>query len=415
MDITNKRFCIIGLGISGYETAVFLNKHKASVFVTEQKISKDIEKFAVKLRRQKIECEIGGHNFYKMREADIIVVSPGVPPRSQIIEALKREKKKMISEIELASWFYKGTMIGVTGTNGKTTVTTLIAEALKNDGRNAKACGNIGNPFISIVDKMAENSYAVIELSSFQLYYSQRLRLHIGIVLNVAPDHFDWHTGMDEYVRSKCKIFRSQTAKDVAVINHRERNDIERYIKNVRSRKVYFNKGNVFIDPNFDCMSTVANVLGVKEAAIKRTVKGFKGIEHRMEFAGKRHNVTFINDSKSTSPHSLEWALKRCKDKVVLICGGKNKGVSFEPLRESVTKKVKALVAMGECQQEIEQALGSCVPTARVNSLKEAIITALKYAQSGDTILFSPACASFDMFKNYKDRGKKFKGLVARV
>jgi UDP-N-acetylmuramoylalanine--D-glutamate ligase len=415
MQITDKKVCVLGLGITGFEAARFLHRHKAQVFVSEQNMSKDIESYAVRLQRAGIACEIGGHNFSRIKSSDLIVISPGINPRTPLIVALKKIRKKIISEIELAAAFFKGTMIGITGTNGKTTVTTLTELVLKNAGREAQACGNIGNPFIAVVDKLKKDSYAVVELSSFQLYYSRRLRPQIGVVLNIAPDHFDWHTGMPEYARSKCKIFRYQTKSDIAVINYRERSAVEQYIKGIRSKKVYFNADEKVKNANFDCVKNVALALGVPRRVIDKTLREFKGIEHRLEFVARKKNITYINDSKATSPHSLEWALSKFDKKVVLICGGKNKGVSFRPLRESVQKNVKAMIVIGEAQNEIVAALADCVPTERAGTLKEALLQAKGKAAPGETVLFSPACASFDMFKNYEDRGRKFKELVKRV
>ncbi len=415
MEIAHKKVCVLGLGITGFETARFLHRHKAKVFVSEHNMNPAIEQYAVRLRRLGIACEIGGHNFTLIKDADLIIVSPGINPRTPLIQALKRRKKVMISEIELAAAFFKGTMVGITGTNGKTTVTTLTALVLKNAGREVQACGNIGKPFVAIVDKMKKGSYAVVELSSFQLYYSRRLRVQVGVVLNVAPDHFDWHTGMAEYTRSKCKLYRYQTKDDIAVINYRERAAIEPYLKGIKAQKVYFNVDRSVKNANFDCVKQIGRALGVPQRVIDKTFREFKGIEHRLEFIATKEKITYINDSKSTSPHSLEWALNKFDKKLVLICGGKNKGVSFRPLRDKVKEKVKALIVIGEAQEEIVKALGDCAPTVRAKTLKEALAKATAEAAAGDTVLLSPACASFDMFKNYEDRGRKFKELVRRV
>ncbi|MFC1809181.1 Mur ligase family protein [Candidatus Omnitrophota bacterium] len=416
MNILGKKFCVLGLGITGYETAKFLNKHGFSVFVSEQSINPNIEQFALKLKSKGVSCELGGHRFSRIKNADIIVISPGISPRTPLVRNLQELKKKIISEVELASWFCKGKIIGITGTNGKTTVTTLLGRVIQKAGYKGKTCGNIGKPFISIVDTLDAHSYAIVELSSFQLYYSQRFRSHIGVVLNIAPDHFDWHTGMPEYARSKCKLFRNQKPIDYAVINYHDRELIEKYTGNIRSQTIYFSRNVKMVDnPNYDCIKKVASLIKIPARIVNKTLCDFKGLEHRMEIAGIKGGVSYVNDSKSTSPHSLAWALRLCKKKVILICGGKNKGVSFVPLQANVKKKVKALIAMGEAQEEIEQAFASCVSTTRTQSLKEALLAAKSKAQQGDVVLFSPACASFDMFKNYKERGKKFKELVARV
>lgn len=412
MIINHKKFAVLGLGKSGYETALFLSKHGAQVFVSEKGTGVQAVEYADSLRQQGIAVELGKHSSAKIAKTDIVVVSPGIAPFSDIIVYLKKRHVRLMSEIELAASVCKGRIIAITGTNGKTTVTTRIAEVLRAGGYNALTCGNIGTPFISVAEDIDAAGFAVLEVSSFQLYYSRHIRPWIAIFLNLAPDHLNWHEDMNDYGRSKARLFRAQKASDFAIIGDTCK---ELEISGGASRRYFKSTKTATYNPNEKCVGMVARIVGVSKRVIDQSRNAFQGIEHRMEFVMKKKDVVYVNDSKSTSPHSLEWALRSVSGRVVLICGGQNKGVSFEPLRAIVAKKVAHVIVIGEATDEIVAAFEGYVSLEKQKTLKGAVAAATRNAQSGDMVLFSPACASFDMFKNYKHRGKRFKACVKHV
>ena len=411
--IKEKKITVLGLGKTGYQTALFLRQKGARVFVSEGKVSEKAEAFSRELQAQGIEVELGKHSISRIRESDWIVVSPGISHQLPLMQELTEVREKWISEITLASWFCRGKIIAITGTNGKTTVTTLMERLLQKAGFFATKCGNIGTPFIEEVSKIPEDGFAVVELSSFQLYYSEGFSPFLAIVLNLAPDHFDWHVDFEEYAQSKMKLYRHQTMDGFALVNQGEPEILKRF-RQGEATVMPFNAGKGNQNPNEDCLYQAASVLKISPEVVASVLSEFKGIEHRMERVSSGGELTFINDSKSTSLHSLAWALEKFEQKVILICGGKNKGLDFASLKELIHEKVRYVIALGEAKQEIAKAFSEIVSLSQVETLEEAVQLACCLGEQGEVVLFSPACASFDMFENYEDRGRQFKACVEK-
>ena len=317
------------------------------------------------------------------------------------------------SEIELAYRFCRGKMIAVTGTSGKTTVTTLITRVLNAGGFSAVSCGNIGNSFIREVGQMTPDTVAVIEISSFQLTYVHQFCPYVAIILNVSANHYDWHENYESYLNAKWRMFEKQTADDYALINV-ENEDCVRKALSLKSQVLYF-EGDLGQNPNFAVVEQVARLFHVDPKIVQGVLKNFSGLEHRMEEVGSFFGVRYINDSKSTTIASLKWALLRSGSEIVLIAGGRFKGGDFKELRKLVRDRVKFVVAIGEAKNLIHEAYADLVPVFMTGSFEDALRVARGAAKNGQTVLFSPACASFDMFKNYKDRGQRFKDEVSKL
>ena len=411
MDLKGKKVTVLGLGISGFESAVFLHKKGARVFVSEIGQKEPVLGYRDKLNGHGIEMECGKHSVDRILESDWIVISPGIKPQTEIYRAVAAQKKdRLISEIELASWFAPCEIIAVTGTNGKTTTTSLIAGLFNVFGIHAIACGNIGNAFIGEIENLKPGSKAVVEVSSFQLENIKTFRPHGALLLNVTPDHYDWHGGPAGYLAAKARIFENQGPEDFAVLNW-EDEPSRTLVPSIRSRVLYFGRGPVD-NPNWDAVRRVSEIYGFDAGKTEKFLESFPGIDHRMEKVPSGDGICYINDSKSTNPSSLEWALNRMKEPAILLCGGRNKGNDFGIMRELVAQKVKHCFVFGEAAGEMEKAWKGVVAVSYCQDMRSALCAARGIAKAGDTILLSPACASFDQFKNYKDRGQKFKEMV---
>ncbi len=410
-NLKGKKVAVLGLGISGYESALFLHQRGAYVFVSDFAENETVLEYQKKLNHRGIEMEVGKHSLERILESDWVVISPGIKPSSEIYQAVwNRKKEALVSEIELAFWFAPCEIIAVTGTNGKTTTTSLITGLFNFFGIHAIACGNIGNAFIGEIENLRKESKAVVEVSSFQLENIRTFRPHVALLLNVTPDHYDWHGGMEGYLAAKARIFMNQTREDFAVLNW-EDEPTRTILSSIPSRALYFNHGGAD-NPNWDAVLRVAEIYGFPLEKTLQFLENFQGIEHRMEKVPAPDGIFYINDSKSTNPSSLEWALNRMKEPALLLCGGRNKGSDFGTLIELVSRKVKHCFVFGEAAAEMKEAWKRVVPVTVCLDMKQALGEARQIARTGDTVLLSPACASFDQFKNYKDRGQKFKEMV---
>jgi UDP-N-acetylmuramoylalanine--D-glutamate ligase len=410
-SVKGQKAAVVGLGVSGYEAALFLARKEARVFASEYSTSPAAAEHQRKLRDAGVEVELGRHSLERITGADLVVLSPGIKPSAPVYRALaERAHAEFMSEIELAFRFAPCEIIAVTGTNGKTTTTSLIAGLFNDFGGHAVACGNIGNAFVGEIDRLGPGSKAVVEVSSFQLENIRRFHPKVALLLNVTPDHFDWHGDMDAYLAAKARIFMNQTADDFAVLN-RQDEPTRKIADRIPSAIRYFNEGEVD-NPNFDAVRRVGEIYGLDPVRVERYLKNFKGIEHRLEEVPSGDGFLYINDSKSTNTSSLEWALQRMTGPVILLCGGRNAGNDFRPLTDLVRKKVKTCVAFGEARKEIAAAWRGVVPVAVCPDLEASVSSARHSGRPGDTILFSPACKSFDQFENYKHRGKRFKEIV---
>lgn len=407
-----KKVAVLGLKDSGYQSALFLAQNGYSVFASDLSSEGDIRKNVDSLRAEGIEAECGQHSFEKIMAQDWVLISPGIPPTAEIYKRLKKEKKPVYSEIEVASWFSKaGTVVAVTGSCGKTTTATLIARMLESCGRPVVLCGNIGNPWIGELSKIDEKTAVVIEVSSFQLIHCTSFAPDVGLLLNIHPNHMDWHADMREYADAKLNLFRFMQSPSVMICRKEDEAGIFPDFKTA-ARRVYFDQRKAS-DPNEAALLCVADVLGCSEEAARKVFKDFQGIEHRLEKFAERDGVMFINDSKATTPASLLWALRKYPDrKVVLVCGGKAKSKDFGDLRPIVRQKVKLAVLIGAARSMIKKAWDGAAELVEAADFDEACDLVLEHSKAGDTVLLSPACASFDMFKNYQERGRLFKEKI---
>lgn len=440
INFKDKRVLVVGAARSGLAAAKALKKAGADVRVTELSAGARVEKARNELKAYGIEVELGGHSLSWLREVDIVVPSPGILPDNKVLVKAEAEHIPILSEVEVAWHFSSIPIIAVTGTNGKTTTVTLIGEMLKAAGKSAVTAGNIGYPLSQAVSEAAGISYIVAELSSFQLKYTRYLKPFIAVLLNITPDHYDWHGDYSAYAAAKYKIFANQSADDWAVIN----GDSPAVAKEkIRAKKLYFSTrrrvagaycvngslvaaNNVILgrreeitirgEHNLEnCLAaaTVGFILNIDPQIIFKTLKSFKGVEHRLEPVRKFHEISYFNDSKATNPEAVMKSVNAFNQPVILLAGGRNKGNSFKKLAHSIKDKVRIGILFGEAAPVMagdfsEQ--GISVKTA--SSLREAVALAKNLARPGEVVLLSPACASYDMFKNYMQRGEDFKKLV---
>lgn len=412
---TRKKAAVLGLRDTGYASALFLHQKGYQVFASDISDSEEVRENVRKLKGKKIEAESGAHSFEKILDADWALISPGVPPASEIYQRLKLAHRDIYSEIEVASWFSSAkTVVAVTGSCGKTTIATMIADMVKAQKKKVVLCGNIGNPWIGELSGITADTVTVLELSSFQLMHCKTFAPSIGLLLNLYPNHMDWHRDMRDYASAKLNLFRSMKSSDLMICR---KTDEESFFPDfaISCRRVYFDKRKG-LDPNEAVLSCVAEALECPEAIAKKTFENFPGIEHRLERFKQWNGIIFINDSKSTTPASLRWALEKCPDqRVVLIAGGHPKSADFENLTSPVHRKVHCAILIGEAGEMIRKAWNDATKIIVAASLDDACVTAIQRARAGDTVLLSPACASFDMFKNYQERGKLFKEKILNI
>jgi UDP-N-acetylmuramoylalanine--D-glutamate ligase len=405
-----KTVTIIGLAKSGLSCANLLYDLGARVRVTDNLNNDSTRLNAKRLKSPLIKFELGRHSLKFIKESDVLVVSPGVPDNAMPIAWAKEEGIPVISEIEVAGILCPGTIIAVTGSNGKTTVTTLIAKILKAAGKKVFTCGNIGNPFCGEVKKIKKNDFVVLEVSSFQLEKIDSFKPKVSLILNFCRNHLDRHKDMREYFEAKKRIFENQDERDFLVLNADDRR-LKGLAGQAKAKVVYFSKTKRF-NPNQAAVVKVGSIFGIKQDVCEKVFKGFKGIEHRMEYAGVLNRVKFINDSKATTAESTAWALKNINSPVILIAGGRDKGVDYSVVLAQSGKKIKRAILIGEARDKIKQAFKGALPVEYALSLEEAVKKAYLNSAAGDCVLLSPMCSSFDMFLNYEDRGRVFKRIV---
>lgn len=447
MDFQDKKIVIIGLGKTGVATARFLGSKGCRVVVADEKTPDFWDEQYKNIANEKW-LEVGPYNADILKGADMVVPSPGIPPYNDILAAAVREKVPVISEIELAYQFLKKPVIAVTGTNGKTTTTTLLGEIFKRAGKKVFVGGNIGNPLIEYAGTAQEEDFVIAEISSFQLQWIEKFRPFVAMILNITCDHINYHGSFDEYRRIKAGIFSNQTRSDFAILNAEDsaQEALESGIiagvakfSSVRevSRGIYL-KGNALVFNSFDGnqedypldmikipgLHNVENVMAAVMAArfcgcgkndIIAAVADFRGLAHRIEFAGEKKGVKFFDDSKGTNVGSVIRALDTFSEPVILLLGGRDKDGDFENLQSILKKKAKKVVLFGEARNRIESLIGNDVTAEKKETLREAIINAYENANAGDVVLLSPGCASFDEFKNYKERGNFFKEVVGNL
>ena len=446
MKLSGRNVLVVGLARTGLAAANFLIGKGARVSVTDLRTTDELHHRIAGLRGE-VRLVLGRHRDEDFTSADLIVLSPGVPSR---ITPLVRARERGIpiwSEIELACRFLKGTLIGVTGTNGKTTTTTLIGEMLNQSRRPHLVAGNIGVPLLEKLDEATEETVWVVELSSFQLETTRTLHCRVAVVLNVTPDHLDRHPSFEDYWRAKRRILMNQNGSDFAVFNRDEPNS-RRMADGAAARPLFFSrrrrcpgvfsrdgKIRIRVDgesrpvmdrsrirlqgehnlENVLAAAAASFLVGVEPEAIARACRRFGGVEHRLEWVRDLEGVSFYNDSKATNVESASKAMEALQQPLVAILGGTNKGSDFRVLRPLVKSKVRHLVLLGEARESLREGLHGTAPVSEAGGLEEAVRQAFVEAHPGDAVLLAPACASFDMFRNYEERGEAFKDLVSRL
>lgn len=416
LDYKNKKISVVGLARSGIAAANFLKFLGAQVAVTEKNISPALEKEAAKLRGQGVAVELGGHSIGFIDGSSLLVISPGVRLDSEPVIWAKSHGIGCISEIELAAGFCPAPIIAITGTNGKTTTTTLVGEVIKASGKKAHVAGNIGTPFSSIVSGVCKEDIVSLEVSSFQLEAIKDFHPAVSVMLNITPDHMDRYGSMEEYLAAKKRIFLNQGPENHLVVNYGD-DALRNAARECKAQVVFFNKGasEDGLDQNQMAVLAVAGILGVSREVCLEVFRGFKGVEHRMEFVRNLNGIEFINDSKATNIDSTIWALRNIKRPAVLIAGGRDKGSDFSSLRDLLKQKIRCAVLIGEAGSKIASAWEGILPVEFAGTFQEAVQAAYNQARAGEIVLFSPMCKSFDMFTDYEHRGRVFKELVNRL
>jgi UDP-N-acetylmuramoylalanine--D-glutamate ligase len=416
-----RKVIVVGLGKSGIAAARLLAAQGHTIFVSEKKDDNSIKDTIDSLIKEGIvgeeRFEIGCHSEKFIKDADLMVISPGVRNDSLPVRLAEKSNIPIISELELGYSACPAPIIAVTGTSGKTTVTTLIGMMLEKAGRDAVVCGNIGNPLSGEVKRIKEDSVVVLEVSSFQLERINSFKPKTSIILNISENHLDRHKDMEEYVSLKTRIFCNQDGGSIIFLNGRD-GILRQLSRNIKKPRVeFFDEYKSFRDrfnidnENYLAAMSAVSLEGIGEDTMLDVISNFKGIEHRLEHVATINGIDFINDSKSTTISSVEWALKSVKGNIILIMGGRYKGGDFGRLKDLIQKKVSYVIAIGEASSRIKEDLGTFKDVIEEHSLGAAMQAAFKKASKGDKVLLSPGCSSFDMFKNYEERGKVFKEL----
>ncbi|MCB2148550.1 MAG: UDP-N-acetylmuramoyl-L-alanine--D-glutamate ligase [Deltaproteobacteria bacterium] len=452
MDLKNKHIVVVGLGRSGVATARFLAARGARVTVTDRAPAETLKTAAAALDGFDVELKLGGHDTTDFETADLVVLSPGVPHTLPMLESAWAKGTPVIGEVELACRYITEPILAVTGTNGKTTTTELVGNMLKNSGKGVFVGGNIGTPLIAYADRShARVDVVVAEISSFQLDTIIDFRPDTAVMLNITDDHLDRYPTFSAYADSKWRIFENQRPSDLAVLNAMDATvaamiqnhppgarrklfsdeAIDKGAQILKDRILLIEAGRQtgsfslsesgLIGPhnreNMAAACLAAREQGASDAGIQQAIDEFQGLPHRLETVGRVRGVRFVNDSKATNVDAVNRALACFDNPVILIMGGQNKKGDFTQLKAQVRRRVKTLVAMGEAKDEIVTALAGDPEKGilEAGSMEEAVEKAFAAAADGEIVLLSPACASFDMFANYAQRGNRFREIVERL
>jgi len=444
MELNGKRVLVVGLGKSGVASAIFLKQQGARVTVSDTKSGDELRNEIPALLDHGITVETGGHGERTFRGQDLIVVSPGVPVDAPPLVQARSAGEMVIGEIELAAQFLPGPIVAITGSNGKTTTTTLAGEIMTAGGFPTLVGGNIGTPAISLADRAKPETIIVLEVSSFQLETIQTFRPKVAVVLNVTPDHLDRHRTLDVYVNAKARIFENQQPDDYAVLNADDPTCVSMATR-TRAQVFWFSRqkevqqgawvrdGNiVFRDragqkeilqvseiplkgahnlENVLAAVCAGALMGCAPEKIRQAVRDFKAVEHRLEFVATINGVDYYNDSKATNVDATIKALESFPANIHLILGGKDKGSDYTVLNDLLRQRVQRVYTIGAAAAKIESQIKG-VEVVHAETLENAIRKANAVAQPGDIVLLAPACASFDQFKSYEHRGKVFKQTV---
>ena len=452
LDVAGKKVLVIGAGRSGVASAKFLAARGAVVALNDRKPVEQWTEDALALKAEGVGCIAGDAPSWLLDQIELVVMSPGVPSKSIPARYAARAGAEVIGEVELAWRFMRGRVVAITGTNGKTTTTTLIGELLRDAGVDAQVGGNIGTPLISMVDASRDDGWTVAELSSFQLETIVDFHPAVAIVLNVTPNHMDRYETLTDYAAAKHRIFRNQTAGDVAILNADDE-IVSSWAQGLRAHVTFFSARReldegLFLRRGRELVSrtregervlalrgelrlrglhNVENVLAALSAGLacgaapdsmRETLKRFRPVEHRLEHVAEIGGVRFYNDSKATSVDATLKALEAFADdegKIILILGGRGKQAPYAPLAPLVRSRARKLILIGEDAGTIEKELKGTAPSERADDMRDAVQRAFEAAEAGDTVLLAPACASFDMFTSFEHRGQVFKEAVQSI
>ena len=447
MDLRGKRVLVVGLARTGVATSFFCAARGARVTATDSRTESEIGEAIAKLKDAGVVLELGSHREETFLDQDLIIPSPGVPADTAHLRTARAKGVTIWSEIELAYRFMKGRLIGITGSNGKTTTTSLIEHILKTAGMQTILAGNIGTPLIGCVDAMKDDTCTVVELSSFQLELIDTFRPNISVFLNLTLDHLDRHYTFEAYGAIKARLFENQTGEDAAILNaddvattpyapslprvywfsRKQRVAQGAY---VRGEEIVFRQdgaeetllklediplAGAHNVENTLAAAAAARLAGASAAAIAKGVRTFAGVEHRLEFVAEVAGVRYYNDSKATNVDATLKALDAFPGRILVILGGKDKGSDYTPLQKPLREKAILALLIGSAAEKIEKQISGSVALDRAETLERAVETASHAAQRGDVVLLAPACASFDQFQNYEHRGRVFKDLVKQL
>jgi UDP-N-acetylmuramoylalanine--D-glutamate ligase len=453
MELKNKKVLVVGLGRSGVASAFFLQDHGAKVIVSDSKSEAQLQNEVPALLDRGISIEAGRHGERTFRDQDLIVVSPGVPSDQPQLQHARTLGIPVIGEVELAFRFLQGKVLAITGSNGKTTTTTLVGEILAKSGRKTLVGGNIGTPVISLAGQSTPDSLVVLEISSFQLESIQQFRPWIAAILNITPDHLDRHHTFKAYVDAKARIFENQRsgagenqeAGDLGVLNaddptcvglkSKVKGPLLWFSRKQRVESGAFLAGDQIVfrqngqeqpvlgrlDIQLKGEHNLENVLaavamtmaaGCTPQQVRRAVQEFRAVEHRLEQVSTVNGVTFYNDSKATNVDATVKALESFPSNIHIILGGKDKGSDYSVLNPLLRERVKRVYLIGAAADKIASQISGATTLVRSGTLERAVHQAFDAAASGDVVLLAPACASFDQFENYEHRGRVFKELV---
>jgi UDP-N-acetylmuramoylalanine--D-glutamate ligase len=447
MDLKGKRVLVVGLGKSGLAAALFLRRRGAQVTVSDVRSAEALAKDIPALLDEGINVEAGGHGLLTFRRQDLIVVSPGVPLDTPELAQVRSFGLPIIGELELAARFLKGRTLAITGSNGKTTTTTLVGEILKESGMPTLVGGNIGVPVVALIDQSTDETWSVLEVSSFQLESTLEFHPAIAIILNITPDHLDRHGTFENYALAKERIFAMQTAQDCAVLNADNPRTAASAARS-KARVYWFSMDypvdqGAWVEDGQVCFRAVKggasesivplsviplkgehnveNVLaavcasrlaGCPADAVRHAIENFKAVEHRLEFVANVNGVDYYNDSKATNVDATAKAIAAFPGGIHLILGGKDKNSDYTLLSDLLHERVKAVYTIGSAAAKIESHLRGVVPVHSSQTLEKAVAAAAGVAHPGEIVLLAPACSSFDQFENYEHRGRVFKELV---
>ena len=450
MELKGKKVLVVGLGKSGLAAALFLRHHGAQVTVSDVRSAEALANDIPALLDEGIMVETGGHGLLTFRRQDLIVVSPGVPLNTPELAQVKSFGLPVIGELELAACFLKGKTLAITGSNGKTTTTALVGEILQKAGIPTLVGGNIGVPVVALINDSTDETWSVLEVSSFQLESTQQFHPQIAVILNITPDHLDRHGSFENYALAKERIFAAQHEGDCVILNADNARAAQAASRSV-ARVFFFSVEHSVLrgawvedgwvvyrggkDEHIEKIMplsgvplkgahNVENVLaavcaarqaGAPVEAIRRGIEQFQAVEHRLEFVTKINGVEFYNDSKATNVDATAKAIAAFSGGIHLILGGKDKGSDYTQLSDLLRARVRAVYTIGSAAAKIESHLRGVVPILSCETLDNAVSAAGSAARPGDVVLLAPACSSFDQFESYEHRGRVFKELVIEL